>query len=1277
MKHPLLLPLLALLFTARLLVAQDTPAPLLDQKRLVEAARAVTLEKYPDAENALIAAYTRTHFETNGAYSVLAETYTKVLTEQGRRGAREAGFSYNSFYGGLKLLAVQVIKPDGKVIDHNPADISKEQIDRSQMSANIYDPNNKVVAASIPNLEIGDLLRVFHRQWENIPRFAGTFSDITPLESTQPILEFTCEYFGPKDKPLQSKVVLAEVPGTVTHEQTTVGDQTRYLWTARQVPQLFPEARMPSFLTVCQRLLVSTASDWREVSRWYWKLCEPHFQVTTPDMEVKAKELAATGKTDEEKIRAIFKWVSQEVRYMGITTEKEAPGYEPHDVSITFKNRYGVCRDKAALLTTMLRSAGFEAFPTLVSAGRKLDPQSPSCFFNHAITAVRGKDKQFIFMDSTDEHTADLLPKYLSNQSMLVATPEGETLVTSPIDPAEANLATVQTEVTLDDNGAATGTARFLLGGINDNSYRGAFLSRKPDEIRRYFESLVKSQFPGGSLTDFEMTPKDLQNTAEPLRFRLGFSAPSLLASGGGVSQLDIPYAGRGVSVVSQLITSGLGLDKRRFPLETKINCALREELTVKLPAKFGTPLALPDYQSAEHSDFSIAMTIKHEAGPDGATLRAVRDLKLKSPVISPEIYLELKQAVAGLERNSRQKAIFSRTDSASAAAPKPTSDVEIISRHTTMKVEDAHTWSSRDTVKKKILTYAGKKANSELTLDYNPAWATVAVEDVTVTQQDGTVKKLEAQEINTLDAAWVSSAPRYPGGKTLVVALPGVEMGALVEYTIVQTARKRPMLSLAHAFATSERLNDYTLVLDFPAALRPKLRVDFSGHVVTEEKNDRRISTYTWRNLEPVAREPAAPPMFVEFPDLILSTGDWAAYAKAVQQALAPRLANQPATAAKAKELTAGLTDPVAKIIAIRDFVAKQIRRAGPSFGALPLDAAFTPADTVLKDGYGHGGDRAILLHALLAAAGFQPELVLADRAANGIPEFAERDVEFPAASTYEALVVRLPAPTPDLEPGILFDNYSQYSALGATDLDGKPGLRLDGTMFQFRAPASRRDLSEDTYEVNVLEDGAAEITVIRRHHGTAHESFVQGYREMTPEDFKRHQQQLVNGISQNAKLLGELSLNYDYPGTQRYQVRVEHYATRTGNTLYLDLPGMPSALAVVDSDRRTRTYLASSDFDRTLKFHVTAPAGFAPLIQPETFSWKGPGTMGDFKVVAENLSDAKATKLDYTVTMNLRPALIPAGSYGQLIEINRRLAHPTARRLLLTKEAVKVSGR
>lgn len=1256
--------------------AGSEPARLLDAKAVLTAAKAVTAEKYPDAKTVLVSKHVRTEYETNGAFTTLTEEYNKVLTEEGRREARTSGFSYNSFYGGFRLVAVQVIKPDGKVIDHDPKQISKEQIDRSQASANIFDPNNKVVEASVPGLEVGDVVRVFSQQWETVPRFAGTFSDFDSLEGTTPIVRATYEFIGPKEKPLRSKVVLAEVPGTVTHEEKEEGGKIRYLWTGRNIPQIFPESGMPSAFFVCQRLLVSTASDWKEVSRWYWNLCEPHLKAATPEMAAKAAELAKQGSTTEEKVRSIFKFVSQEIRYMGITTEKEAPGYEPHDVNITFNNRYGVCRDKAALLVSMLRAAGFEAFPTLVSAGMRLDREAPCCFFNHAITAVRKPDQTYMLMDSTDEHTADLLPKYLANQTMLVACPEGETLITSPIDPAESNMARLKTEVTLAEDGGATGSATFEFDGINDGAYRGSFVSRKPDEIRRAFEGIIKRQLPGGSLLDLQMFPADLQDTSQKLRFTVRFSAPALLVSGGGVAQLDLPYVGRGVAVVGQLLGMGLELEKRRFPLETHFACGVREELTVKLPPSLGEPLLLPAYENNEHSDFSTVMTLSYEPGQNGGTLKGVRDVRLKSPLISPSVYPDLKQAVGHLEINNRQQPVFAKRGSGAEASSTTTADMEVLSRKYSVRVEDPHRWTVREEVKKKVLTYAGKKANAELKLDYNPIWSTVELESATVTLKDATVKKVEPQEMNTLDAGWVASAPRYPAGKTLIVSLPGVEAGSVINYTVKHTYTRQPLFFWETAFASSDRVDDIALAFDFPASFKTKLRADFDGHVSHETKDGRRLITYRWQGLDPVPREISAPPYFIEFPDVILSAGDWTEYARGVAKAIEPCLAGQRNTKAKAKELVAGLTDPVAKITAIRDFVARQIRRAGPGFTQLPLDAAFSPADTVLKDGYGHGGDRAILLDALLKAAGFQPEIVLASRGAKGIPEFDQRDIEFPEASTFETMAVRLPAPTPELKPYVLLDNPSQYAALGATDLDEKAGLQLDGEPVTFRAPESRRDLRDDSVEMKVLDNGTTEITITRRHYGNAHEGFVQQYKEMTAEELRRHHQELVSSISQNAKPIGDLAIDFKYPGTRRFKVSVEHYATRSGDTLYFDLPEMPRSLFYVDSDRRVRPYLQAGRQDFLVNYQIETPAGLKPLIQPQALDWKGPGSLGTFRITASSRSESSATVLNYSLAAHLRPALIPAGSYAQLLDLNRRLTHPSARRILLTKDATKVSG-
>src|SRR5438874_13790315 len=157
MKKYLFQPVLAFVLGAGLISGQEAPksaparashppgaqpSPLLDPKVAREAARAITAEKYPDAKTVLVSKHVRTEYETNGAFAAVTEEYTKVLTEEGRREARSSSFRFNSFYGGFRLLAVQVIKPAGKVIDHDPEKISKQQIDRAQVSMNIFDPNN-------------------------------------------------------------------------------------------------------------------------------------------------------------------------------------------------------------------------------------------------------------------------------------------------------------------------------------------------------------------------------------------------------------------------------------------------------------------------------------------------------------------------------------------------------------------------------------------------------------------------------------------------------------------------------------------------------------------------------------------------------------------------------------------------------------------------------------------------------------------------------------------------------------------------------------------------------------------------------------------------------------------------------------------------------------------------------------------------------------------------------------------------------------------------------
>ncbi|NIY14084.1 MAG: DUF3857 domain-containing protein, partial [Nitrospinaceae bacterium] len=110
--------------------------------------------------------------------------------------------------------------------------------------------------------------------------------------------------------------------------------------------------------------------------------------------------------------------------------------------------------------------------------------------------------------------------------------------------------------------------------------------------------------------------------------------------------------------------------------------------------------------------------------------------------------------------------------------------------------------WSETRSVRKRILTYAGKKSDSELKVSYNPAWSDVELLEAKVFSADGTVAEISDKEVNVMDASWVGAAPRYPPSKTLVASFPAVEEGSVIEYTVKHIRRDRPFLSLRESFA-------------------------------------------------------------------------------------------------------------------------------------------------------------------------------------------------------------------------------------------------------------------------------------------------------------------------------------------------------------------------------------------------------------------------------------------------------------------------------------------
>lgn len=1216
-------------------------------------AEARSAQAWPDADMLLVDDCTRIRYETDGSYTYSSDMAFKILTEKGRQEKSSVGIGYNTDYGTERFVRAEVIKPDGQIIPIDLAAQSRESINQGQMSANIYDPSQKEVKLTVPDLAIGDVLRYTVAGEQTKTVVPNTWSDLFTLEETFPVLHAVYEVDAPSALPLERIELKDEIPGTVTSRTERRGDRILYTWEAKNVPRLFEEPGMPAAYTVSQRVLLSTIPDWETLSKWYWELSQPRLNQVNDAMKAKVRELTK-GITDrQKKIEAIFRFVSQDIRYMGITVENEAPGYEPHDVSLTFDNRYGVCRDKAALLVSMLRLAGFDAYPVLIYVGPKKDPEVPQPWFNHAITAVRNADGSWQLMDSTNENTRDLLPGYLSHRSYLVATPEGETLQTSPVVPPEENLLTIDVTAALDESRLITAKAVLSFNGINDTAYRGRLAALKPDEREPYFEERLKQALGAVKLTRLEIRPEQVRDTTVPLSIEMDFQIENGLATGPDEAVLQVPTLINHFGLFGRVIGEGIGLDQRRYPLTTEITCGVKETVRLDLGKSGLRPAALPSFETIDTPELYINRAVT--ATNNLLTSRA--DILLRTVEFSPEQYLTLKNNLKASERNARKRVILERSGFPAGA------DLATLSETVNYTLLDPHNWKEDRIIRQQVLTYAGKKQLSDLKFTYNPAMQQTMLAGASVTSPDGTVKQVDpAKEINIMDAKWAGEAPRYPAEKTMVVSLPGVDVGSVIEYRVASVYRDMPFFSAAEYFADLNPLVGKTVRIEMPHKTDLKINSTdpLSIRRRTSHLNLNVIHEWSSANREMIKKEDHLPPDWIIKPGVLLSCGNPEDYANQVEKVLLRAADQDEAAEAKARDLTKGLKGRTQKITALRDFVDRTIREAGPNFSALPLSAV-TPADQVLTEGYGNTTDRAVLLYALLDAAGLKPRFILS----SGLPRaegFGLPVINILQREFFDTVLVAVAG---DDKKMLYLGDSGQYAEPGTLTHSGEPAFDLKTGKLEI-PQASFKDGIATAFEFTLSENGDVELAKKEEFSGTEFEKFHKEFAQFTPEERKRAYQSLINRLSQSAEAVGDLQTSFAHPGTLQFAARLPAYAVRESDRMYFTLPEELSNLLELKSSRRENPFYIETPLRRTFFYNITLPEGWQPVLAPEPFHIDLPAGGGfvDVKVSADS------GHLIISQEAQLNAAVILPEDYDKLLELNNRLTAPSARTILLRKK-------
>ena len=1242
---------------------------LVDPRPVMAAAAEITPEKYTNSDSAIVEEKSVRDYREDGTGGQQDEIFTKVLTEKGKRANRQLSLFFMLPYWTVEVAKLEVIQPDGKTIPVDVAANSKESIDTSQMAANIYDPNNRVLSVNIPQLDVGDVVHVVARQVIHRSIMPDEFDDGNILEGGGYIRHWSYVVHAPTNLPFASIGLRDEIPGTISSSTQTNGGSIVYDWEITNVPRMFDEPGMPPDDQVLQRLFVSTVPAWQDVSKWYWNLSLPHLEKYSPAMQQTVADLVTNQPTDMDKVKAVFYYVSKNIQYEGLTLETNRPGFEPHDVSLTFEKKYGVCRDKAGLLVEMLRLAGFKAYPVLINIGAKRDPRVPQPAFNHAIVCVELKEGQYTLMDPTDENTRDLLPLHDCNRSYLVCRPEGETLFVSPVPPVDEHLLLVKTTGTLDSNGLLDATSEFSFEGVNDDNYRNLFAQSRPDERRRFFEGRLKEALPGLKLTSLKIMPENILDTSVPLHAELKYTATGLTANGAGKSVVGLPWIANDLGVANRILIGSVGLEKRKYPLDTELTCGVREEMSLQLTGGFAAPLAIPPFASVNSPGVNYNENVVFTNG----SLNCSREFLLKTVEYSPAQYLQIKQTLKDKDYNRRKNLILGLKSGGIAevmpkaiasAGPPAESNAKILDSEKTLAVKDAHTAVYRVKYSKLILTYDGKIRESEVKIPYDPACGEAKIISAAVISKTGGRQEISPGEINVMDQDWNAGAKRYTGGKMLVASLPGVEIGSTIEVEYEVTMHDMPFLCGFEPFQFPQALDKKSFELTASAGLKiQKLVSGAKGIVMDLNQTANGVQTFDWRatNVAALPSEQQLPPAWNYDAGVDYFAGNIGDYWKALNAAMLAHSKNSSHAAELARQLTASAKTRLDAVRTIRDFIAKNIRQAGPSFTELPI-SELSDADTTLADGYGHAADRAILYHAMLTAAGFQPQLIMASELppVAGIKNVAK---SFPLPDDFQSPLVKISIGGDDY----YLNDGNQYAQLGTTAFDDKLGITLaDQKLETIRAAKNCGNKTETDYAVSLSDDGKARIKISTHFYGEDYNQQHQFFAELPPEERNHYFQEAVSSVAQGARAAGDLTTKFDtYPGLEEFTVELDGYGVADGNFLYFGLPFRPSFFAGA-ADQRSLPLFIPDNKEQIIHAEIELPAGFRLTdIAPKSGLLAAPGGT---RVRVRNAH--AGGKCLVTYESETVPGIITPADYPKLLDIQSALGRKSETTFLLERK-------
>ncbi|MBD3583296.1 transglutaminase domain-containing protein [Flavobacterium selenitireducens] len=488
-------------------------------------------------------------------------------------------------------------------------------------------------------------------------------------KSYKDVKYFTSLYFNEEFPVLDKKIVIT-VPKwlnaelrefnfegkNISKSQTTAGNgDIIYTYNMDGVPAIFKDDNAPGRTYVYPHILVLAKSfskngkenrlfsNSADLYAWYKSLVDM-VKDDPSSFKGKVDELTANAKSDEEKIRNIYYWVQDNIRY--IAFEDGIAGFKPDESQNVFSKRYGDCKGMANLIKQMLKTAGFDARLTWIGTKHiSYDYTVPSLAVdNHMICTLFYKGRKY-YLDGTEKFGAfGLNAERIQGKEVMIEDGDKFIIDKIPSNGIESNKETLAIRLSIADAMLKGKCSKTFLGESVSEflyGYNRFGSERKQDALQNFLSQHDKNILVSNVVTS------DLANREQQLKIDYEVSVNNKVSSFDEEIYVDLDFVRE---------FGSFDFKERKTDYEFDYKTDYQSSVALEIPAGYKVA-KLPENLSVAGKDYTVAITFSQTQ----KEIVCKKNFTFKNGVIKATEFPAWNEFMKNLNAIYNQQIVFSK----------------------------------------------------------------------------------------------------------------------------------------------------------------------------------------------------------------------------------------------------------------------------------------------------------------------------------------------------------------------------------------------------------------------------------------------------------------------------------------------------------------------------------------------------------------------------------------------------------------------------------------